>query len=174
MNQSGIKKLIETKQHVIIDIGCGANKQDPNAIGIDYEDYPGVDIVHNLSEYPWPLPDEVAGLLIASHLVEHINPAEGNFIKFMDECWRVLKNGGQLRIAMPYGVNDRFVQDPTHCNPCNERTWAYFDPLETWANGQLYSIYKPKPWKIVQNTWQSHGDMLVILEKRRQNKTYER
>jgi hypothetical protein len=44
---------------------------------------------------------------------------------------------------MPYGANHFFVQDPTHCNPCNEITWQYFDPTYN-----LFKVYFPKPWKI--------------------------
>lgn len=165
-----IKALLDSRQQgVIVDIGCGQNKSSPEAIGIDYQKYEGVDIVHNLDERPWPLPDKCASILTANHIVEHINPVGGNFIGFMDECWRLLKYGGQMRIEMPYGNNSYYVQDPTHCNPCNERTWAYFDPLEQMANGGLYNIYKPKPWKILRNAYQPDGFLSVVLEKRRVN-----
>src|SRR4051794_30970192 len=43
-------------------------------LNIDYRDLPTVDIVHNLCVFPWPLPDECASIVMASHLVEHINP----------------------------------------------------------------------------------------------------
>jgi len=58
---------------VSIDLGCGAHKQD-GFLGVDMLDLPGVDVVHNLCVFPWPLPDECASLVMASHLIEHINP----------------------------------------------------------------------------------------------------
>lgn len=153
---------------VKLDIGCGANKQ-PGFVGIDIRALPGVDIVQDLEEFPWPLPDACASLAVASHVVEHINPAKGIFLKFMDEVWRVLKPGGQFMMALPYAGSQGFYQDPTHVNPCNEVTWAYFDPLDTSG---LYNIYKPKPWKIISNFWQVQGFMEVVLEKRLIDKSY--
>jgi DUF2075 family protein len=52
------------------------------------------------------------------------------------------------------------VQDPTHCNPCNESTWEYFDP-----NWYLYGIYKPKPFHVEHRSWQAEGNMEVLLKK---------
>ena len=43
------------------------------------------------------------------------------FIRFMDECWRVLKPDGQLAIACPHGYSSGQLQDPSHCNASNER-----------------------------------------------------
>lgn len=63
----------QPSEGVKIDIGCGENKQ-PGFIGIDYEAFRGVDIVHNLLKFPWPLPDKCANLLVASHVLEHIPP----------------------------------------------------------------------------------------------------
>lgn len=59
---------------VHLDIGCGANKQGPDWVGIDYREIPGVDIVHDLTMFPWPIPDESVSLAVASHVVEHLNP----------------------------------------------------------------------------------------------------
>jgi predicted SAM-dependent methyltransferase len=104
-----------------LDIGCGANKQ-PNFVGIDMRDLPGVDIVHDVEQVPWPLPDECVIVAICSHLVEHINPHGGGFIRFMDECWRVLKPDAQLAIITPYAGSPGYWQDPTHCNGRKENT----------------------------------------------------
>jgi SAM-dependent methyltransferase len=152
-----------------LDIGCGANKQNGingGWVGLDARPLPGVDIVHNVEVTPWPLPDDCVLCAVASHLVEHINPAGGGFLRFMDEVWRVLKVGGEFAIVMPHGRSDGFLQDPTHCNPRNEVTWAYFDPEEHVAGGQLWRIYQPKPWQIKVLTWSPAGNMEVVLVKR--------
>lgn len=170
MKQNIQKILTQYNQGIKLDIGCGGNKQ-PGFVGMDIRPLPGVDIVHDMERTPWPLPDKCANLLVASHVVEHINPHGGVFLRFMDEAWRILKYGGQFMIATPYAGSHGYFQDPTHCNPCNETTWAYFDPLE--AGGHLYRIYKPKPWKILANAWHTNGNMEVVLEKRKEDPSYE-
>jgi SAM-dependent methyltransferase len=72
-----IKRLLAKTPIVKLDIGCGQNK-NPGFIGIDYEAYPGVDIVHNVELFPWPLPDACADVAVTSHLLEHINPHSGD------------------------------------------------------------------------------------------------
>src|SRR3990167_812332 len=74
MPKKDIKTLLkEHNQGVKIDLGGGANPQ-PGFINLDIRDLPEVDIVHNLELFPWPLPDECASIVMASHLAEHINP----------------------------------------------------------------------------------------------------
>ena len=142
-----------------LDIGCGANKQK-GFLGMDKRKLPGVDLVHDLEKFPYPLPKEVCQTIVASHIVEHIKP--WLMLDFMNELWRISKVGCQLAIAMPYGVSHGFVQDPTHCNPCNETTFQYFCP-----EYPLYGIYTPKPWVLVKPypVWQANGNMELIMEK---------
>lgn len=156
---------------VRIDLGCGQYKQ-PGFVGVDIREHPNVDVVQDLEEYPWVFPDRCAELVVASHLVEHINPARGGFIRFMDEVWRILQYGGKFMISAPYAGSPGYWQDPTHVNPCTEITWAYFDPLEQNSGGQLYKIYKPKPWKILANTYEVIGNIEVALEKRIEDPAY--
>ena len=143
----------------MLDIGCGENKM-PGFVGMDARPLPGVEIVHNWNDFPWPLPDESSVTVIASHVVEHVNPVDGNFITWMDEVWRISKPGAQFAIATPHGYSMGYLQDPSHCNPCNEATWAYFDPGHA-----LYGIYKPKPWRIEDLTWKVNGNINVVLRK---------
>ena len=164
-----IQKVLKNKNlGISLDLGCGANKQN-GFVGIDARPLPGVDIVHDLEKFSWPLPDRCASLAVASNLVEHINPHGGVFLRFMDEVWRVLKPGGKFLIATPYAGSQGYWQDPTHCNGCNEVTWAYFDPLD---RSGFYKIYKPKPWKIVSTAFSVNGNMEVALEKRLEDKSY--
>ena len=154
-----------TNRGIMLDIGCGANKQ-PGWTGMDVRSLPGVDIVHDFEVYPWPIEDDSVLTALASHVVEHINPAKFGFINWMNEVWRVMVPGGQLAISMPYGYSPGFLQDPTHCNPCNEFTWFYFDPEPGEGRGSLWGIYEPKPWKIQSLYWDPMFNMEVLLRKR--------
>ena len=168
-----INKLIKENSGIRLDIGCGENKQE-GFVGMDMRKVEGVDIVHDVTKYPWPLPDESVLMALASHLVEHINPADFGFIKFMDEAWRVMKPHGEFMIATPYAGSPGYWQDPTHVNPCNEATWHYFDPLAD-NDGQLsklWTIYQPKPWKIKLNAYHKNGNMEILLAKRREQETW--
>ncbi len=168
-----IKQLLKEKSGIRLDIGCGSNKQ-PGFIGMDYRPVEGVDIVQDLEEFPWKdLPDESVLVAIASHVLEHINPAKGTFIRFMDEVWRILKPEGEFAIVVPYAGSPGYWQDPSHINPITENTLEYFDPLGR-SKGQLYRIYKPKPWKIKEGTLslKKTGNLEVVLIKRREDPSY--
>ena len=160
----------DNNKGISVDLGCGSRKQ-PGFVGIDIRALPGVDIVQDLEQFPWPLPNESVSFMVSSHVAEHIDPAHGTFLRWMDECWRIMKHGGQFVLAMPYAGSRGDFQDPTHCNHLNDATWSYFDPLS--SSGVLYDIYRPKPWKIIKCTYDLTGNMEVCLEKRRIDKTYQ-
>jgi SAM-dependent methyltransferase len=142
---------------------------------MDYRKEPGVDIVQDLEEFPWKdLPDESVELAIASHVIEHINPAKGIFINFMNEVWRILKPDGEFAIVTPYAGSPGYWQDPSHVNGCTENTFRYFDPLDKPTGGALYRIYHPKPWAIKEGTLslKKTGNLELVLVKRREDPSY--
>ncbi len=153
-----------------LDLNGSLNSQH-GFINIDYVDAKNVDIVFDLQKYPWPLPKEVATLVMAGGVIGHINKENFGFIRFMDEIWKVLKIDGQLLISTPYGGSAGFWADPTNVNGCTEHTWNYFDPLSPTG---LYKRYKPKPWKIEPNKlfFQPDGNMEILLTKRREDPSY--
>ncbi len=71
---AGVQVLLDDKAGIMLDIGCGGNKAGPDFVGMDMRPLEGVDIVHNILDYPWPLEDESVIRAICSHLVEHIPP----------------------------------------------------------------------------------------------------
>lgn len=197
-----ILKKIEDSKFVSLDVGCGAYKRK-GAIGMDVRPLDGVDLVHDFTQFPWPIPDDVCRLVTANHVIEHvpkwgcppqvhaltkllvdkkvITQAEADsnigetqifsyLMRFLDECWRVSKVGGQLAMVFPYAGSIGFYQDPTHSSPITESTIFYFDPEHS---SNLWYIYKPKPWKIEVNAYQVNGNMEVILSKRPWTKEYE-
>lgn len=143
--------------NINLDLGCGENKQK-GFIGMDKRNLPTVDIVHDLEVIPYPLNDESVNNIVASHIIEHLKP--WLTIDIFNEWWRILKVGGRIAFSAPYGVNEYFVQDPTHCNPINQSTFQYFDP-----SYPLYNVYKPKPFKILNLYYQTNGFIEGILEK---------
>ena len=132
-------------------------------------------LVFDLQKYPWPLPKEVATLIMAGQVISHVNRENFGFIKFMDECWKVLKYDGQLMISTPYAGTAAFWADPANVNGCTENTWPYFDPLAKNVAGNMYNLYpkyKPKPWKIEKCFFQPDGNMEILLSKRREDISY--
>lgn len=53
-----------------------------------------VDVQKNI-----PKPDNSVDLILASHFIEHLDKEEG--LKFLNECFRVLKPEGLIRLAIP-------------------------------------------------------------------------
>lgn len=143
-----------------LDIACGANKQE-GFTGIDIRPLKGVDIVHDLEKFPWPVESNSVTIAIASHFLEHVKPWLS--IDLMNEVWRVLCVGGTFAAVVPYPGSRGFWQDPTHCNGWSEVTFQYFDP-----SYPLYNIYEPSPWAIRKGfpIWQPMGNLEVILEKK--------
>jgi SAM-dependent methyltransferase len=159
--------LFKRKGGILLDLACGS-KKNAGFIGLDKRKLPGVDIVHDLEKFPYPFPDNICLSIIGSHIVEHIKP--WMMLQFMDELWRITKPEGKLAFVHPYGVNQYYIQDPTHCNPCNEKTWQYFDPRYV-----LYQIYNPKPWLIEKGfpVWQDTGVMEVVFRKLMEGQVYD-
>ena len=159
------RELLKKRKISQIDIGAGSNKTGKDWFGIDYRKLPGIDLVQDLESFPWKIPSESFNTAVANHVVEHINPSHGVFISFMNEVHRILKPDGEFIIGAPYATSIGMFRDPTHCNFVNEETWSYFSPMDEFYHGGLYHIYSPLPWKIKINTWNSDGNLEVVLVK---------
>lgn len=145
-----------------LDLGCGPFVKD-GYVGIDCRALPCVEIVHDLETFPYPIADGACETIRAHHILEHIKP--WFTIDVMNELWRIMAPGGRLDVSVPYAGSSNYWQDPTHCNGFIELTWWYFDPGV--KDSGLYSIYEPKPWKIVSGpTKQASSNLDVVLEKR--------
>lgn len=71
-------ELFKQKSIVKIDLGCGENKI-PETIGVDFRKMNGVDVVQDLSLFPWKnIPSESVDVAYSSHLLEHLEPGSNN------------------------------------------------------------------------------------------------
>ena len=124
----------------VLDVGCGLAKQE-GAIGVDTHPLPGVDVVHNLEEYPWPFEDDRFDEVLMHDIIEHLPDT----IKTMEECFRILKPGGLLKIrVVPYNHYYAY-SDPTHVKFFTDLTWKFF-------TGEWRSYYTPIRFEMVSLT----------------------
>ncbi len=153
-----MKPKLSKAKGILLDIGLIDTKQ-PNFIRMAKMKRPGVDIVHDLEKFPWPIEDDSCLIVLAAHIVEHVKP--WFIVAFMDELWRVMKKDGQLAISTPYAGSPAWYQDPSHCGHFTEMSFHYFDP----DFPKLYEVHKPRPWKIEKGNliWRSGGSLECIL-----------
>lgn len=117
-----IDQYLKEGKLVKINLACGQVKQE-GFIGIDKIKTDATDIVMDLEEYPWPIPDECIDEITCSHFVEHVT----DLIKFIDEIYRILKKGAKCTIVAPYYSSMRAFQDPTHKRSICEASFLYYN-----------------------------------------------
>lgn len=105
-----------------LDIACGQVKPE-GFFGVDIAAGPGVDLVYDLENFPWPIPDNSVDEAYCSHYIEHTK----DIIAFMEEVHRILKPGGKILIRAPYYNSMRGWQDPTHTRLISEATFLYYN-----------------------------------------------
>ncbi len=123
-----------------LNIGCGLASQVGYA-NCDLYSAPNVDYVFDCQER-WPFDDNSAGIIYASHVIEHLpNPG-----RFFDEAWRVLHPKGTLAIRVP------------HC--AHDYAWGSFQHVRAFSMMTFYGLMMGSttgldetvshPWRIVE------------------------
>lgn len=132
-------------------------------IGVDSGDY-GQHYIRDVRR-GLPFTDNTVDEILADSFLEHIPPqehfGEDDYIFVINECLRVLKPGGRLKMIVPWGVEYTAIKDPTHYRFFNEQSFKYLTPENAWDYG-----FK-KGWRVIQaEKLAHHSDIMeVILEK---------
>ena len=93
-----------------LDLGCGEHKSD-GLLGVDIIEHPNVDIVHDLSIFPYPFDDNSVDYIQANHVLEHVP----DFILTIEELCRICKDGAIIEVRCPHASCFPTVwADPTH------------------------------------------------------------
>ena len=120
-----------------LDLACGQRKEE-GYHGVDIAPGEAVDTVMDLEKFPWKIKANSAEDIVCSHYVEHTK----DLIKFMDECYRILKPGGKMKVVAPYYNSIRAWQDPTHTRAISDATFLYFN--KGWREANKLEHYKIK------------------------------
>lgn len=112
---------IRQQQCSVLELGCGARKRHPDAIGIDKLDYSGVDLVGDVFEVLRSVPSASIQTVHTYHFLEHV----ADFPALLDVLARVVKPGGVLDVEVPHFSNPYFYSDPTHSRFFGLYTFSY-------------------------------------------------
>ncbi|HEV2499482.1 MAG TPA: methyltransferase domain-containing protein [Terriglobia bacterium] len=108
---------------IILDLGCGKIKQDPQEIGLDRERGSAANVICELKHFPWPLRDSCADKLYLSHFIEH----QPDLLRVMAEVRRVAKPGAEVVIVTPHYSSHGSYTDPTHLFHLGFHSFDYFE-----------------------------------------------
>jgi|SRR3989344_4356494 len=106
-----------------LHLGCGLHKK-LNSIGIDINPLSKADIIHNLNKFPYPFNKNQFDLIIAEHILEHLD----NITKVIEELHRISKNKAKIIIDTSHFSSVDSFTDPTHKHFFTSRTFDYFIP----------------------------------------------
>jgi predicted SAM-dependent methyltransferase len=125
-----------------INLGAGADAKE-GFVNVDLLDLAGIDVVHNLMDFPYPFEDASAVEITAYDVLEHLDhySKEGRpaVIAFIEECHRILQPGGALFIQTPRYDAEFLWDDPTHVRGFTERSMDFFDGSKLF--GQTTGFY---------------------------------
>ena len=118
------------REPVVLDLGCGDQRQYPTNIGVDRRRTPSVAAVADVSR-PLPFRDASVDRVFAVHVLEHLI----DFLPLVAECHRVLRPGGVLHVLSPWWKHVNAVADPTHVRLLDTQTFkgiCSFPGLPAW------------------------------------------
>ncbi len=94
----GLYKKYREKKNLLVNIGCG-DQGKTGWVNVDCRALPGVNCICDPRQQ-LPFSDSSVRAIYTEHFFEHIDYTEEVPV-FLDECLRVLKPGGLLRIVVP-------------------------------------------------------------------------
>jgi len=104
-----------------LNLGCGKNIRK-DFINLDIVKNPGVDIVHDLNQIPYPFKKNEFSYIFADNILEHVD----DLIKILEEIHRISENKAVIDIIVPYFSNIGAYQDPTHKHFFTLKSFDYF------------------------------------------------
>ena len=126
-----------------LHIGCG-HQVFEGWINLDIAPLPDVDIVHDLTQFPWPFEDGQFNEIYMKDVLEHLPDT----IRTLEEIYRITEPGAKIFIAVPFWNSFEAITDPTHVKQFNEYSFEFFDPSKRRCKNRPY--YTHARFKVVK------------------------
>ena len=120
-----------------------------------------IDVAWDLNDLPWPWEDASFDLILAHAVFEHLRI---DLVQALDECWRILRPEGVLKLKLPYWDSDQAHSDPTHRWFYSVRVLDTFLP-ET-QRGRDYGFYTTRKWTTVRAAELNEGKTSITAALR--------
>ena len=106
-----------------LNLGCGKDIKG-GYINLDTASGEGIDVVHDLNKYPWPLEDNTFDEIKADMILEHLDEK----VKPMQEMIRICKDGALIKITVPWYASKGALCHIDHRQHFSEGTFSPFYP----------------------------------------------
>lgn len=126
-----------------VNLGAGTDVLN-GYVNHDVADLAGIDVVHDLNQYPWPWDDGSVQEIKMYDVLEHLN----DFMRAMEEISRILASGGRCMVSVPYWNSWCAHADPTHKRGFHEITFRFFDPESVYCQERPY--YTKARFRIIE------------------------
>lgn len=129
----------------ILNLGAG-NRLIKGAINHDrIRRRSEIDVAWDLNVLPWPWETQSFDRIVASSVFEHLKI---DLVTVLDECWRILRPKGTLRVKVPHWQHDNAYADPTHRWRYSLRCFDVFNPQTKL--GKELGFYTGHKWAFVK------------------------
>ena len=156
VNREASCRYLETAAIPKLHIGCGPFVMD-GWLNVDINCY-RPDIRYLDAGKPYPFPDHSFNYIYSEHLFEHLSVEEQTVM--LQECYRILKPGGRMRLAMP---NLHFLME-LYLHPdkdCNRRYLAWSYRLFGMKQGVPEVAEKNYPTYVINNFFRLWGHQFI-------------
>jgi len=92
-------------------------------LNVDSAPLPGVDVVWDLNDRPWPFASGAWALVVANHVIEHLDDLGAT----MRELHRILAPDGIAQVRVPHVAGWGAWNNPTHRHYFTRETLRYFE-----------------------------------------------
>jgi len=106
----------------VLELGCGQKKVVAHSTSIDVNPRSRADLIHDLNRFPYPFADDSFDVVIAEHVLEHLD----NVIGVVEEVHRIGRAGAKFYVEVPHFSSSEFFTDPTHRHSFSSRSFDYF------------------------------------------------
>jgi len=121
-----------------LNLGSG-RAYDPQAVNLDLTADTSPDVVHNLTVFPWPFPDNRFRSVLMRDVLEHLPDT----LATIEELYRICEPKGVVHIIVPHFSSNGAFTDPTHRRFFSALTFDYF------TEGHPQNFYTPCRFRII-------------------------
>ena len=134
----------------VLSIGSGKQEKEDGLTRLDISAETNPDVVWDLNNFPYPFEDQSYDLIECYDVIEHID----SIPKVMEQCHRILKKGGVIKLTTPHFSSANSYIDPTH-----KFHLSYFS-FDCFSDQHEYSYYSKARFKILKRDLRFNGNRL--------------